>query len=94
MNYLLKKKLHTLLAAFILATFFSGILFAETYKNHLSDAWYPVKGKLLSVKIQGLQTIAQKKYPMTLKPSSIRAIICPHAGYDIRELWQAVHINC
>ncbi|HSW75857.1 MAG TPA: AmmeMemoRadiSam system protein B [Candidatus Saccharimonadales bacterium] len=76
MNYFFK--IHIL----IILTFFSGTLFAKTYKNHLSDSWYPVKEKLLSKKLQDLQIIAQKEYPMSLNPSLIKAFICPHAGYD------------
>ena len=82
MNYFFKKRFHLVFSVFVLATFTFGSIFPKRYKNHLSDAWYPVKGKLLIRKLEELQIIAQEKYQASLNPSFVRALICPHAGYD------------
>lgn len=61
---------------------FQGGMFASIQKKHLSDAWYPSKKTLLLQRLKDLNTVARKNFSFHVDPSSIRAIVVPHAGYD------------
>lgn len=59
-----------------------GSISLGSYKIHLSSAWYPFKKVDLLESLYKHEQLAQESYDMSLDPFKIRAIICPHAGFD------------
>ncbi len=53
-----------------------------SYKVHLSGSWYPEKKADLQSALTAHEEYAQKHYEAHLHSSKMRAIICPHAGYQ------------
>ena len=60
----------------------SNLLFSSTYFSHLSSSWYPSRAKYLYQKLEFLEQQAHEKFPYQIDPSSVTAVIVPHAGYD------------
>lgn len=85
------RKIMTVLCCFLLfydgvvvgiQTPFPGGMFASIQKKHLSDAWYSSKKTSLLQQLKDLSVVARKKFSFHVDPSSIRAIVVPHNGYD------------
>lgn len=57
-------------------------LYSAVYFSHLSNAWYPAKGRQLKRKIEYLQEQAQQNFSVNLDSKKIKAILVPHAAYD------------
>ena len=55
---------------------------ADVLKCHLSDRWYPSRGKTLRRKMIELQVNAKKRYKNNFDAKKIKAIIVPHAGFN------------
>lgn len=49
-------------------------------KSQLSDAWYPHDPEKLSQELDAYFKLAREQFPVAAEPSSIRALIVPHAG--------------
>ena len=67
---------------FLIGQMFFNFAMSDTYKFHLSDTWYPSKGKFLQRKLCDLEHNLEKKIFINIKSNSIKAIIVPHDGYD------------
>lgn len=69
----------TILFSFMQSSFFA---MSNAYYIHLSSAWYPSSRKELVRSLKEHEHYAQKHYGTGLDSSKVRAIICPHAGYE------------
>ncbi len=70
------------IALFLVGQMFFCVTVGDTYKFHLSDTWYPSKGKFLQRKLIDLEHTVKKTVSVDIKNNNIKAIIVPHAGYD------------
>jgi hypothetical protein len=55
---------------------------AAVHFSHLSNAWYPAKGRQFRRKIEHIQELAHQNFSVHTDPHQIRAILVPHASYD------------
>ncbi|MBM17685.1 MAG: AmmeMemoRadiSam system protein B [Epsilonproteobacteria bacterium] len=58
------------------------LLSIATYKVHLSSAWYPTKKHELYASLAKHGSYAEQHYDVQTDQSKIKALICPHAGFD------------
>lgn len=68
----------------VIGLFFGGCVVYPSlyYKVHLSSSWYPSKRHALLNDLAKRHDFAVKHYGSNLQPGLIRALICPHAGYE------------
>lgn len=57
-------------------------LYADVLKCHLSDRWYPSRGKILRQKMNDMNLKARHQYKNNFDARKIKAIIVPHAGFN------------
>jgi AmmeMemoRadiSam system protein B len=55
---------------------------ADVLQCHLSDRWYPSRGKALRRKMTELQLQAKKRYKNNFDVKKIKAILVPHAAFN------------
>jgi hypothetical protein len=53
-----------------------------TYFSHLSNAWYPAKGKKLRRQVEELKERAIQDFEIVMDPDRVKAILVPHAAYN------------
>ena len=73
---------HKKIIIFIVSHFLCNFVVGDVYKYHLSDTWYPSKGKSLARQLNSFEDdTSYDLLPENLK-KNIKAIVVPHAGYN------------